>query len=182
METHTQKQIYWHESDWIPLEIQLALPLAETLVLPPPPPNIERRSLYPRDRTQVKVKQNRPLQYSLPLDDSSSRLNKISIKRGNPVEARETIWAERADYLDLDGRIVRLPKGFIDLMLSMNCSITEFEAIAQFYQVMPPKAVLRIIEAIPEMRRQAEFSDFQEPVRVEVKKVQRSVQSQQVGE
>ena len=178
VETHKQKQVYWHESDWIPLETQLALPLAETLVLPPPPPNIERRSLYPKDRTQVKVKQNRPLQYSLPLDDSSSKLNEISIKRGNPVEARETIWAERTNYLDLDGRTIRLPKGFIDLMLSLNCSITEFEAIAQFYQVMPLKAVLEIIESIPEMRRQAEFSDFQEAVRVEVKKVQRSVQSQ----
>ena len=116
----------------------------------------------------------------MPLDDSSSKLNEISIERGNPVEARETIWEERADYLDLDGRIVRLPKGFIELMLSMNCTISEFEAIAQFYQVMPPKAVLRIIEAIPEMRRQAEFSDFQELVKVKVHQSQKSVQSQRV--
>ena len=182
VETHSQNQVSWHDFDWIFLGTQLALPLAETLVLPSPPPNVEKRSLYPRVRTQVKVKQNRPLQYSLPLDDSSSRLNKISIKRGNPVEARETIWEERADYLDLDGRTIRLPKGFIDLMLSMDCSIGEFEVIAQFWQVMPAKAVLRIIEAIPEMRQQAEFSDFQEPVRVAVKKLQGSVQSQQVGE
>lgn len=178
VEAHNQKQVYWHDSDEIPLETQLALPLAETLVLPPPLPNVERRSLYPRDRTQVKVKEEQPIQYSLPLDKSSSRLNKISIERGNPVEARETIWEERADYLDLDGRIVRLPKGFIELMLSMDCSITEFEAIAQFYQVMSAKSVLRIIESIPEMRQQAEFSDFQEAVKVEVKKTQRSVQSQ----
>ena len=182
VETHGQKQVSWHDSDWIPSETQLALPLPETLVLPPPPPDIERRSLYPRDRTQVKVKQKRPIQYSLPLDKSSSRLNEISIKRGNPVEARETIWAERSDYLDLDGRTIRLPKVFIELMLSMNCSISEFEAIAQFYQVMPPKAVLQIIESIPEMRLQAEFSDFQEPVRVEGKRVQKIVQSQSVGE
>ena len=129
----------------------------------------------------MKVKEKRPSQYSLPLDKSSGKLNKISIERGNPVEARETIWAERADYLDLDGRIVRLPKGFIELMMSMNCSISEFEAIAQFYQVMSAKSVLRIIESIPEMRQQAEFPDFQEPVRVEVKKVQRSVQTQKAG-
>ena len=103
VETHTQRQVYWHDSDEIPSETQLALPLSETLVLPPPPPDIERRSLYPRDRTQVKVEQKRPIQYSLPLDESSGKLNEISIERGNPVEARETIWEERADYLDLDG-------------------------------------------------------------------------------
>ena len=182
VETHGQKQVSWHDSDWIPSETQLALPLPETLVLPPPPPNIERRSLYPKVRNQIKVKKERPTQYSLPLDESSSKVNTISIERGNPVEAKETIWAERADYLDLDGKTVRLPKGFIELMLSMNCSISEFEAIAQFYQVMPAKAVLRIIEAIPKMRRQAEFSDFQEPVKVEVKKAQRSIQSQSVAE
>ena len=180
VEAHTQKHVYWHNFDEFPLETQLALPLAETLVLPPPPPDIERRSLYPRDRNQVKVKQKRPIQYSLPLDESSSKLNEIGIERGNPVEARETIWEERSDYLDLDGRIVRLPKGFIDLMMLMNCSISEFEAIAQFYHVMPPKAVLRIIESIPEMRRQAEFPDFQEPVQVKVHQSQKSVQSQRV--
>ncbi len=134
--------------------------------LPPPPKNIIRNYLFPRDKdkptTQKEVK---PKQQTLPLGGVAARLHRIGLSKGRQTESTESLLGGgRVEHYSLDqGKVIPLPQAFIDLLTELECSNEEWEAIINFYQVLSPDAVLRLIEEIPVMRNIPQFKTFTHP-------------------
>ncbi|WP_036489168.1 hypothetical protein [Myxosarcina sp. GI1] len=137
-----------------------------------------RQSLYPRDKDRVILpKKAKPKQLTLPLDPTSARLQQISLENGDrTVYSTDELMAGTEKFLSLEFGMISLPKPFIALLQSYNCSLDEWEAIAQLSLVLNPKQLLPIIESIPQMRELGEYKRFTNPAEIEVsQKVQRSI-------
>ena len=166
-EIHQQKNVRYVQTEEFEEDTQLVLPLGEVIEqLPPPPKNIIRNYLFPRDKdkptTQKEVK---PKQQTLPLGGVAARLHRIGLSKGRQTESTESLLGGgRVDHYSLDqGKVIPLPQAFIDLLTELECSNEEWEAIINFYQVLSPDAVLRLIEEIPVMRGIPQFKTFTHP-------------------
>ncbi len=134
--------------------------------LPPPPKNIIRNYLFPRDKDRSpSTKKLKPKQQTLPLGGVAARLHRIGLSKGRQTESTESLLGRgRVEHYSLDqGKVIPLPQAFIDLLTELECSNAEWEAIINFYQVLSPDAVLRLIEEIPVMRDIPEFKTFTHP-------------------
>ena len=166
-ELHQQTKVSYVQTEEFEEDTQLVLPLGEVIEqLPSPPKDIIRLHLFPRDRdrpaTQKKVK---PKQQTLPLDGVAAQLNQIGLSKGRQTESTESLLGRgRVEHYSLDqGKVIPLPQAFVDLLTELECSTEEWEAIINFYQVLRPDAVLRIIEEIPVMRDIPQYKTFTHP-------------------
>ena len=145
----------------------MVLPLGEVIEqVPPPPKDIIRNYLFPRDKDKpTPQKKLTPKQQTLPLDGVAAKLNQIGLSKGrNPESTESLLGGDRVEHYSLDqGKVIPLPQAFVDLLTELECSIEEWEAIINFYQVLSPDAVLRLIEEIPKMRDIPEFKTFTHP-------------------
>lgn len=166
---------YFVEND--PEETEL-LPLEGVVFQSIAPATKIRQSLYPKDKDRVILpKKAKPKQLTLPVDPTSARLQEISIESGDrTVYSTDELMSGTEKFLSLEFGMISLPKPFIALLQSYQCSIEEWEAIAQLSLVLNPKQLLPIIESIPQMRRIEEFRSFTNSTEIEVsQKAQRSI-------
>ena len=166
-EIHQQKNVRYVQTEEFEQDTQLVLPLGEVIEqLPSPPKNIIRLHLFPRDKDRVpSTKKLKPKQQTLPLDGVAAQLNQIGLSKGRQTESTESLLGgSRVEHYSLDqGKVIPLPQAFIDLLTELECSNEEWEAIINFYQVLSPDAVLRLIEEIPKMRDIPQFKIFTHP-------------------
>ena len=166
-EIHQQQNVRYVQTEDFEEDTQLVLPLGEVIEqLPPPPPNITRSYLFPRDKTKLPAtrKKDKPKQQTLPLDGVAARLNQIGLSKGRNPESTESLLAGKVDHYSLDqGKIIPLPQAFVDLLTELECSNDEWEFIINMYQVCSPDAVLRLIGEIPVMRDIPQLKTFTHP-------------------
>ncbi len=69
------------------------LPLGEIVEqLPPPPKDIVRNYLFPRDKNiSPSTKKLKPYQQTLPLDGVAAQLNRIGLSKGRNPESTESL-------------------------------------------------------------------------------------------
>jgi len=166
-ELHQQQNVRYVQTEEFEQDTQLVLPLGEVIEqLPPPPKDIIRLHLFLRDKDRVpSTKKLKPEQQTLPLDGVAAQLNQIGLSKGRQTESTESLLGGgRVEHYSLDqGKVIPLPQAFIDLLTELECSTEEWEAIINFYQVLSPDAVLRLIEEIPVMRDIPQFKTFTHP-------------------
>lgn len=157
--------------------LQLTLPIPQVQVLPPPPPTIERKHLYPKDKSKLRQKKLKTSQQqTLPLFGAAAKLQSYATRRGEPTQSAESLLEGKGIYYSLDGEKISVPEAILKLLAEYECSVVEAEAIVNLAGVLNPKDLLKIIEQIPLMRQSNAFPDFVEKVKVS----QPSQRSQQV--
>lgn len=166
-EIHARQNVRYLQTEDFEEDTQLVLPLGEVVEqLPSPPKDIIRNYLFPRDKDRSpSTKKLKPKQQTLPLDGVAAKLNQLGLEKGRQIESVESLLGGgRVEHYSLDqGKVIPLPKAFIDLLTELECSNEEWEAIINFYQVLSPDAVLRLIEEIPVMRDIPQFKTFTHP-------------------
>lgn len=131
------------------------------------PKKIERNYLYPKDKTKFKIKKVKPQQLKLPTTDTELILQEASFRSGDKrVHSVQELYLGKGEIHSINFGIIKIPQPLIDLMKEFNCSITEWEVIAQLALVLNSNQLLKVIEDIPNMRKIPAFSRFQETVTV----------------
>ncbi len=131
-EIHHQQNVRYVQTEEFEDKTQLVLPLGEIVEqLPPPPRDIVRPHLFPRDRDKPTTrKKDKPKQQTLPLDGVAAQLNRIGLSKGRNPESTESLLAGKIDHYSLDqGKIIPLPQAFVDLLTELKCSNEEWELI-----------------------------------------------------
>ena len=143
-----------------------------------------RQHLYPKDEDYIpKNRKNKPKQLTLPLDPTSERLQQVSLNHGDKtIYSVEELLSGTEEFYSLEFGYISLPSPFIALLKSYQCSIDEWEAIAQLSLVLNPQQLLPIIESIPTMRKMEQFSQFKEPVKVNAKSTNTNISSNKVSQ
>ena len=165
-ELHQQQNVRYIQTEEFEQDTQLVLPLGEVIEqLPPPPKDIIRPHLFPRDKDRVpSTKKLKPKQQTLPLDGVAARLHRIGLSKGRQTESTESLLSGKVEYYSLEqGKVIQLPVAIVDSLTDLECSHEEWELMVGFYQVLSPDAVLRLIEEIPVMRDIPQFKTFTHP-------------------
>ena len=165
-ELHQQTNVRYVQTEEFEEDTQLVLPLGEVVEqLPPPPKDIIRPHLFPRDKDRVpSTKKLKPKQQTLPLDGVAARLHRIGLSKGRQTESTESLLSGKVDYYSLEqGKVIQLPTAIVDSLTDLECSHEEWELMVGFYQVLSPDAFLRLIEQIPVMRDIPQFKTFTHP-------------------
>jgi hypothetical protein len=168
-EETNQIRVIYSERPYLKGCLQLSLAIPQSQTLPPPPPTIERRYLYPRDKSKPKERRQKNFQQqTLPLFGAVAALQSYANRRGEQVHSAETLLLGKGIYFSLDGKKIPVPEAILKLIAEYNCSANEAEAIVHLAGVLNPKDLLQIIEQIPLMRRQSNaFPDFVERAKLQ---------------
>ena len=159
------------------------LPLTGVRIESITPSTKVRQSLYPKEESYVSRKRTRHHQLTLPLDPTAQRLQQVSLDGGDrTVYSVEELMSGSSEFLSLNFGLIRLPSPFIALLKNFDCSLDEWEAIAQLSLVLNPRQLLPIVESIPKMRQIKEFTKFQEPIQVESLRQQTTFQNASITE
>lgn len=143
------------------------LPLENIFFVAITPKRIERSYLYPKDKTKSKVKKVKPQQLKLPTTETELILQEASFRNGDKrVKSVQELYMGTGEIHSINWGIIKIPQALIVLAKQHNCSVTEWEAIAQMSLVLNADRLLHFIQEIPNMRKIPEFSKFQEPVTV----------------
>lgn len=143
------------------------LPLENIFFVAITPKRIERSYLYPKDKTKSKVKKVKPQQLKLPTTETELILQEASFRNGDRrVKSVQELYMGIGEIHSINWGIIKIPQALIVLAKQHNCSVTEWEAIAQMSLVLNADRLLNFIQEIPNMRKIPEFSKFQEPVTV----------------
>jgi hypothetical protein len=162
-----QIQVRYSDRPYLKGCLQLSLAIPQSQTLPPPPPTIERRYLYPKDKSKLKQKQQKTFQQqSLPLFGAVAALQNYATRRGELPQSSETLLLGKGIYYSLDGIKIPVPEAILKLIAEYQCSASEAEAIVNLAGVLNPKDLLHVIEQIPQMRSCNAFPDFVERVKV----------------
>jgi hypothetical protein len=172
-----QIQVRYSDRPYLKGCLQLSLAIPQSQTLPPPPPTIERRYLYPKDKSKPRNERQKIFQQqSLPLFGAVGLLQNYATRRGELPQSSEALLEGKGIYYSLDGKKIPVPEAILKLIAEYNCSAVEAEAIVNLAGVLNPSDLLNVIEQIPLMRQSDAFPDFVERVRV----TQPSVQSQPI--
>ncbi len=105
-ELHQQQNVRYIQTEDFEEETQLVLPLGVfERQLPPPPKDITRAYLFPKDKSEPKPatkRKDKPKQQTLPLDGVAAQLNRIGLSKGRNPESTESLLAGKIDHYSLD--------------------------------------------------------------------------------
>lgn len=167
LEQTKQVKVIYSNCSYIKGCLQLSLPIPQSSILPPPPPTIERKYLYPKDKSLPRREHQKKFQQqSLPLFGAVAQLQNYATRRGELLQSSETLLEGNGIYYSLNGKKIPVPDAILKLMAEYNCSAIEAEAIVNLSGVINSKDLLHIIEQIPQMRSCNAFPDFVERVKV----------------
>lgn len=131
-----------------------------------------------------RVRKVKPKQLSLPLFGAAAQLQEVVAEDGDKrVYSVEELLEGRSEFYSLElGETIKLPDSIITLLKKYKCSITEWEQVAMFSQVVDSQGLLWFVESIPDMRKNPMLKNFQEPVIVsEPQKTTQTIVKQSIG-
>lgn len=125
-----QIQVSYSDRPYLKGYLQLTLPFPQSSILPPPPSKIERKHLYPRDKSKpTQERQKIFQQQSLPLFGAVAKLQAYATRRGEFPQSSEALLEGKGIYYSLDGKKIPIPEAILKLIAEYNCSAVEAEAI-----------------------------------------------------
>ena len=157
------------------------LPLRGIKFISLTPKRKEKLSLYSRDRTKSKVAKIKPEQLELPLTETGIILQEASFRSGDKrVKSLQELYVGKGEIHSINWGVVEIQKALIELAKELNCSVIEWEAIAQMSLVFNANQLLNFIQEIPNMRKISGFSKFQEPTTIKTHSKTEQHQTQKV--
>lgn len=133
-------------------------------------------------KAKVKKKQvskratTKPVQLTLPLNDTAYRLHQMSQAKGNDWMAKEQLLEAKETYYSLDEqRAINIPEALVDMLKNFQATHEEWEKVVGMFELCGLFAAMRYAEGLPYLRQLAADASNQvinQPVKTKTRETQ----------